>query len=61
MSIVPLFQLEKELYLESNLEKNDVLISPLERKIALQSATQAQMFLLYTVSKLSRSCRFVKT
>lgn len=36
---IPLFQLEKELYMESNVEKNDVKISNLEKKLALSDAT----------------------
>jgi hypothetical protein len=32
LAIIPLFQIEKELYLESNLEKNDVAVSMIERK-----------------------------
>ena len=30
---IPLFQLEKELYMESNVEKNDVKISPPKKSV----------------------------
>ena len=46
--------------MESSLKKNEAKISGAERKIAINEATSPYMFLLYTVSKLSRSCRFVK-
>ena len=46
--------------MESNLEKNDVKLSVSERKAALSDSTQPSMFLLYTVSVLSRSCCFVR-
>ena len=42
--------------MKSNLEKQDSKISNIERKGALNEAVNPQMFLLYTVSKLSRSC-----
>jgi hypothetical protein len=46
--------------MKSNLEKQDTKISPSERKAVLMEAVPYQMFLLYTVSKLSRSCIYVK-
>ncbi len=46
--------------MQSNLEKSDVKVSIAERKVALYESVPHQMFLLYTVSKLSRSCIFVK-
>lgn len=60
MESIPLFQVEKEMYMESNLEMGDIRLGNLERKIAIQEATPNYMFLLYTVSVLSKSCRFVK-
>jgi hypothetical protein len=57
---IPFFTLEKEFYMKSNLEKQDAKISNIERKGVLNEAVPPQMFLLYTVSKLSRSCLYVK-
>lgn len=51
---------EKELYMHSNLEKNEFKMSNTERKQIMMDCTSHNMFLLYTVSKLSRSCQFVK-
>lgn len=56
---LPLIVIDKELYIENNLEK-DVYISTLERKMNLNTATNHSIFLLYTVSLLTRSCMFVK-
>lgn len=61
MQMIPLFQLDKELYMESNLEKNDVYLTFAEKKQAANSATAPYTFLAYTVSQLSRSCLFVKS
>lgn len=57
---IPFFIIEKELYMKTNLEKQDAKISLIEKKGALNEAVPFQMFLMYTVSKLSRSCQFVK-
>ena len=56
---LPLISIEKELYIENNAEK-DVFISVVERKMNLNTATNHNLFLLYTVSTLARSCLFVK-
>jgi len=42
--------------MKSNLEKGDAKLSLSEKKAALNDATQPYMFLMYTVSVLSRSC-----
>jgi len=46
--------------MKSNVEKQDTKITMIERKAALNESVPYQMFLLHTVSKLSRSCVFVK-
>jgi hypothetical protein len=61
LGTVPLLQVGKELYLESNLEKNDIFISLNEKKQTQSNATNPHIFLVYTVSILSRSCLFVKS
>ena len=58
--MVPLFKIEKEMYLKCNTERNDVVITLLERKSTMQSANPPFIFLLNTLSKLARSCVFVK-
>lgn len=60
LSQIPLFILDKDLYMHFNLEKAEFKMSPLERKQILSDATSPYIFLLYTVSKLSRSCLFQK-
>lgn len=57
---VPMFFVDKDLYIHSNLEKNEFKMSPLEKKTILSDATSQHMFLVYTVSKLARSCQFAK-
>jgi len=58
---VPLFIMEKELYMGKNSKKVDVHISDIERKNVIQSATPYSIFLIYTASVLVKSCVFVKT
>ena len=58
---IPLLIVEKELYIESNLEKGEVSMTPTERKNILAALTNANTFLIYTISILARSCKFVKT
>jgi len=57
----PLFIIGKELYIESNQKKNYIFISDLERKQVLQMQSNPQMFFIYTISTLVRSCIFLKT
>lgn len=61
MQAIPLFKIHKELYMESNLEKNEVALTLLEKKQAIQSATPHYLFLVHAVSTLSRSCSFVRS
>lgn len=37
---VPYFVLDKELYIQSNIDKQDAKVSPNERKLAMQDALQ---------------------
>lgn len=55
-----MFSIEKDLYIHSNLEKNDFKMSAMDKKIILNDATTPHQFLVYTVSKLARSCVFAK-
>ena len=57
---IPLFILEKELYMNTNLEKNEFKMSVLEKKALLADSSSPFMFLWYTVAVLSRSCEFTK-
>lgn len=57
---MPLFILEKDLYMHFNNEKAEFKMSALDRKMMISDATNPFIFLLYTVSKLSRSCLFQK-
>lgn len=60
LELIPLFQLDKELYMNCTPEKADFKMSPLEKKTILADSTPPYQFLLYTVAKLSRSCEFAK-
>lgn len=60
MKRIPLFSIEKKLYLETNIKKSNVLMSEPERKAAYNSIQNPYQFLIYTISVLARSCVFVK-
>jgi hypothetical protein len=61
LSYIPLFVLDRELYLSSTgAGKSEFKMSLLEKKGILADATAPLMFLLYTVSVLARSCEFTK-
>jgi hypothetical protein len=57
---VPLFVVDKEFYMQSNLEKNEFKLSQLEKKLMYNEATDPFMFMIYTVSVLTRACLFSK-
>lgn len=61
LKTIPLFKIEKEFYLESNLEKTEVLMTIIEKKNIIRDATPFTIFLSHTLSMLTRSCRFVKS
>lgn len=61
LKAIPLFKIDKEFYLESNLEKTEIFMTIIERKNILKDATPFTIFLAHTLSMLTRSCRFVKS
>jgi len=51
---------DTQFYLETNLKKEKIEISEIERKDVLASHKCSNIFILYTISLLSRSCLFIK-
>mmetsp|Transcript_8863 Transcript_8863/g.8252 ORF Transcript_8863/g.8252 Transcript_8863/m.8252 type:complete len:105 (+) Transcript_8863:6642-6956(+) len=60
MKKIPLFVIDKQLYIETNIKKDKVELTDSDRKFIINGHKNFNSFIIYTISLLSRSCLFIK-